>query len=78
MAKDRVLWRSISMRILCPYRGKILTLIMGLETGKYYALLNVVEDNILSAKKWRSNNNFFPTKCMDTMTKELKFTLGIP
>lgn len=50
MAKDRVLWRSISMRILCPYRGKILTLIMGLETGKYYALLNVVEDNILSAK----------------------------
>lgn len=50
MATDHVLWRSISMRILCPGRGKILTLIMGLETGKYYALLNVVEDNILSAK----------------------------
>ena len=35
MATDHVLWRSISMRILCPGRGKILTLIMGLETGKY-------------------------------------------
>ena len=41
------------MRILCPFGSKILTLIMGLETGKYYALLNAVEGNILSSKNNR-------------------------
>ena len=53
MAKDHVLQRSISVRIVCPCGGKILTLIMGLETGKYYAFLNVVEDNILFSKSNR-------------------------